>query len=169
MSKARIQSASRLEDEARQVSSKVCHTPSENLLTILGTIISVLLGTKYIQGDGNFHQQQKQTAPNALQNPSLVGDRGFWPSEKIFTEYITTRGAAVDDDQKKVCVLDSLCHSKSNVPAGDEKLQYPSVESDSASGGGAVGRHWRLRCLLPPRHDPAMGSYRFPQGGEVCI
>jgi hypothetical protein len=47
----------------------------------------------FIQGDGNFHLQQKLTAPNMFQNPSAVLDKGFWPDEDKFKAYIESRGA----------------------------------------------------------------------------
>lgn len=63
---------------------------------------SGLLYAFFFQGDGNFHQQQKSTAPNAFNNPSLLGNKGFWSNEDTFKEYIGSRGAAVEDDQRKV-------------------------------------------------------------------
>ena len=64
---------------------------------------SELLYALFFQGDGNFHLQQKSTAPDATQNPSMIGNRAYFVDDNLFKNYIKTRGAEVHtEDQQKV-------------------------------------------------------------------
>lgn len=59
------------------------------------THFSLLLYACYLQGDGNFYLQQKSTAPSRVQNPLMILDRGFWPTQGIFDQHVASRKADV--------------------------------------------------------------------------
>lgn len=122
-----------------------------------------LLFALFIQGDGNFHLQQKQMAPNAFQNPSLIGDWGFWPAEDVFNEYITTRNAAVADDHKRACTPSLLSHilHEDSFSFVEQVVQYSGIKPNPPGSGGPFGDYRCICCFLPARHAPTMGSYRL--------
>ncbi|KAG8919084.1 hypothetical protein FRC02_001929 [Tulasnella sp. 418] len=107
------------------VRCRACPIPGENLPeSWVSDRYASLLYARFLQGDGNFHQQLRANRPGPLADRSNVRDGGFWAPQETFEGHIQSTH---NNDKRST---DPQCQTRAGVPSrgvNDPKLSVTGI------------------------------------------